>query len=377
MSTNPYTPILFYSERCPNSKEVIGTIQALNKASLFRFVSVDTTPRHLMPPELKSVPTVIFPDSKQVLVGKANIFAHLSKPVQSRREVPTARAEPAKPAEPLFWSSNESTMSSGYSSFDGTTKTPEDQLRDQFSRVDRDLEALRNRNTLGELALLVQDGLHGIDRIAEIVLNLKDFSRLDRLKVQVFDVNHGIESTLLLARHLLKNAEVRKVFGTLPPVVCAASQVNQVFLNLVTNAAQAIEERGQGKGLITLTTKAVGHSVMIEVRDNGKGIPPDVLPRIFDPFFTTKETGKGTGLGLSISFKIIDQHKGKILVHSRVGEGTTFTVLLPASQPSAAADAPEDATSGGQSPADPVVAPVPAAQAAVDSPHTATALLAS
>ena len=138
MSTNPYTPILFYSERCPNSKEVIGTIQALNKASLFRFVSVDTTPRHLMPPELKSVPTVIFPDSKQVLVGKANIFAHLSKPVQSRREVPTARAEPAKPAEPLFWSFNESTMSSGYSSFDGTTKTPEDQLR--FSYLEGELK---------------------------------------------------------------------------------------------------------------------------------------------------------------------------------------------------------------------------------------------
>lgn len=137
MSTNPYTPILFYSERCPNSKEVIGTIQALNKASLFRFVSVDTTPRHLMPPELKSVPTVIFPDSKQVLVGKANIFAHLSKPVQSRREVPTPRAEPAKPAEPLFWSFNESTMSSGYSSFDGTTKTPEDQLR--FSYLEGEL----------------------------------------------------------------------------------------------------------------------------------------------------------------------------------------------------------------------------------------------
>jgi len=138
MSTNPYTPILFYSERCPNSKEVIGTIQALNKASLFRFVSVDTTPRHLLPTDLKSVPTVVFPDSKQILVGKANIFAHLSKPVQSRREVPTPRAEPAKPAEPVFWSFNESTMSSGYSSFDGTTKTPEDQLR--FSYLEGELK---------------------------------------------------------------------------------------------------------------------------------------------------------------------------------------------------------------------------------------------
>jgi hypothetical protein len=137
MSTNQYLPILFFSERCASCKEVIGTIQALNKASLFRFVNIDTTPRHLFPAELKAVPTIIFPDTKQVLAGKGAIFAQLSKPVQSRREVPTPRAEPAKPAEPLFWSFNESTMSSGYSSFDGTTKTPEDQLR--FSYLDGEL----------------------------------------------------------------------------------------------------------------------------------------------------------------------------------------------------------------------------------------------
>lgn len=233
--------------------------------------------------------------------------------------------------------------------------TPEEQLRDQFTRVTRDLEALRTRNSLGELSLLVQDGLHGIDRISEIVLNLKDFSRLDRLKVQAFDVNRGLESAMALARHILKRVEVREVFGTLPPVMCAASQINQVFLNLITNAAQAIEERGSQSGLITLTTKAVGNSVMIEVRDNGNGIPPDVLPRIFDPFFTTKETGKGTGLGLSISFKIIEQHKGKILAHSRVGEGTTFTVLLPANLPGASAD--DAAARSAEAP----VAPAPAA----------------
>jgi len=233
--------------------------------------------------------------------------------------------------------------------------TPEEQLRDQFTRVTRDLEALRTRNSLGELSLLVQDGLHGIDRISEIVLNLKDFSRLDRLKVQAFDVNRGLESAMALARHILKRVEVREVFGTLPPVMCAASQINQVFLNLITNAAQAIEERGSESGLITLTTKAVGNSVMIEVRDNGSGIPPDVLPRIFDPFFTTKDTGKGTGLGLSISFKIIEQHKGKILAHSRVGEGTTFTVLLPANLPGASAD--DAAARSAEAP----VAPAPAA----------------
>ncbi len=210
-----------------------------------------------------------------------------------------------------------------------TPSTPEDRLREQFALVTRNLNQLRSRRTMGELAKLVQDGLHGIDQIAEIVLNLKDFSRLDRLKVQSFDINQGLESTLLLARHLIKQIKVRKNFGELPPVVCAGSQINQVFLNLITNAAQAVPTPG---GVITLSTRTIGHTVMIEVRDNGKGIPPDVLPRIFDPFFTTKEAGKGTGLGLSISFKIIDQHRGKILVRSRPNEGTVFTVLLPAQQ---------------------------------------------
>jgi hypothetical protein len=138
MSTNQYVPILFYSERCPNSIEVIKTIQGLNKASLFRFVSVDTTPRHLFPPELKGVPSLYNPDTKQMIAGKANIFAILSKPVQSRREIPTARAAPAKPAEPVFWSFHESSnISTSYSSFDGMTQTPDDQLR--YSYLDGEI----------------------------------------------------------------------------------------------------------------------------------------------------------------------------------------------------------------------------------------------
>ena len=137
MSTNAYVPVLFYSDKCANSKEVVGTIQALNKASLFRFVDVLTTPRQFLPPELKSVPTLLFHQSKQFVVRKSNIFAHLSKPVESRREIPTARMPAALPAEPLFWSFNESSMSSGYSSFDGQTKLPEDQLR--YSYLDGEI----------------------------------------------------------------------------------------------------------------------------------------------------------------------------------------------------------------------------------------------
>lgn len=132
MSTNAYVPVLFYSDKCHNCKEVVGTIQALNKASLFRFVDVLTTPRQFLPPDLKNVPTLLFPQTKQLVVGKANIFAHLSKPVESRREIPTPRAPPTQPAEPMFWSFSESGMSSGFSSFDGQTKVAEDQLRYSF-----------------------------------------------------------------------------------------------------------------------------------------------------------------------------------------------------------------------------------------------------
>lgn len=138
MSTNAYVPVLFYSDKCANSKEVVGTIQALNKASLFRFVDVLTTPRQFLPPDLKSVPTLLFPQTKQMVVGKANIFAHLSKPVESRREIPSARAPATQPAEPLFWSFNESALTTGYSSFDGQTKLPDDQLR--YSYLDGEIK---------------------------------------------------------------------------------------------------------------------------------------------------------------------------------------------------------------------------------------------
>lgn len=131
MSANPNVPVLFYSERCPNSKEVVQTIQALNKASLFRFVCIDTTPRNYIPPEIKSVPTVINPQTKEVIIGKAAIFARISKPVDSRREIPQGRAAPPTASlDPLEWSFNDvRSLSSGYSVFDQETKESDDQLR--------------------------------------------------------------------------------------------------------------------------------------------------------------------------------------------------------------------------------------------------------
>ncbi|MCW5623766.1 MAG: HAMP domain-containing histidine kinase [Burkholderiales bacterium] len=203
----------------------------------------------------------------------------------------------------------------------------EAEVTDQFARVAEMAEALREHEAVDTMEKLVKDGLYGIDQIADLVANLKDFSRLDRNKVARFDLREGLESTLQIARNLVKHKDVRKVFGEIPLVSCSPSQINQVFLNLVTNAAQATPENG---GIIRITTRhASPAEVTVDVEDNGHGIPPDVVPKIFDPFFTTKDVGKGTGLGLSIAYKIVQQHGGRIDVKSVVGKGTRFTVTLP------------------------------------------------
>ena len=207
-------------------------------------------------------------------------------------------------------------------------------LSRQFALVSAQLNQLKQHGVLGELGNLVKDGLYGTGQMAEIVGNLKDFSRLDRSKVTSFNLNEGLQSTLLLAKHLLKSVTVEKSFGEIAPIVCSPSQINQVFLNLITNAAQAMGDR---PGAITLTTRNEGDGVAVEVADNGGGIAPEVLPKIFDPFFSTKEIGKGTGLGLSISYKIVQQHGGRIEVDSTVGHGTRFTVWLPLKPPADAA----------------------------------------
>jgi two-component system NtrC family sensor kinase len=206
-------------------------------------------------------------------------------------------------------------------------------LSREFKHTGTQIAALKQQHVIEELENLVKDGLFGTGQVAEIVGNLKDFSRLDRSKVSKFNLNDGLDSTLLLAKHLLKTIEVHKNFGELPAITCSPSQLNQVFLNLITNAAQALPDE---RGTITLNSRIEGGGVAVDVVDNGQGIPPEVLPKIFDPFFTTKEIGKGTGLGLSISYKIIQQHGGKIKVDSKPGLGTKFTVWLPLKPPAEA-----------------------------------------
>jgi len=176
---------------------------------------------------------------------------------------------------------------------------------------------------------LIAESQEGVTRVKQIVQDLKDFSHVDEAEWQWVDLHKGIDSTLNVARNEIKyKAEVVKEYGSIPQVECIPSQLNQVFMNLVVNAAHAIEDRG----LITIRSGKDDDKVWISVTDTGKGIPDDVKKRIFEPFFTTKPVGKGTGLGLSLSFGIIEKHGGEVVVESEVGVGTTFKVILPIEQ---------------------------------------------
>ncbi|HEX4333374.1 MAG TPA: ATP-binding protein [Usitatibacter sp.] len=205
------------------------------------------------------------------------------------------------------------------------------ELQAAFEALDARLARVSGNRVLEDLEALTHDGLHGIEQISELVTNLRNFSRLDRSKVASFNVNEGVQATLLIAKPTLRRIDVERHLGEVPSITCSPSQVNQVLLNLVNNAAQAMDKP---RGRIAVATRREGDdAVAIDVEDNGRGIAAEVLPRIFDPFYTTKEVGKGTGLGLSIAYKIVSQHGGRIDVRSTPGEGTTVTVVLPVAPP--------------------------------------------
>ncbi len=174
---------------------------------------------------------------------------------------------------------------------------------------------------------LTLDSIEGLNDLTEMAQSLKDFSRLDRSPVGSFDVNAGLEKSLTIARNALKHkANIRKFFGELPEIECCPSQINQIFLNIITNAAQAVDENGE----IIISTKLKDEKhVSISIADNGCGIPEENLGKIRDPFFTTKEVGTGTGLGLSIVDEIMRAHGGDLAIQSEVGKGSTFTITLP------------------------------------------------
>jgi signal transduction histidine kinase len=201
----------------------------------------------------------------------------------------------------------------------------------------------------------------GSDRIREIIKALRNFSRLDESDVKTVDIHQGIDSTLMILQHRLKAGpnhtpiEVVKAYGDLPPVQCYPGQINQVFMNVLSNAIDALEEQRQEwsdldfdleiadvidlepslpGGKIEIQTEYIKPStIRIRIADNGPGIPSDVQQRIFDPFFTTKPVGKGTGMGLAISYRIVvEKHQGQLTCNTAAGQGTEFVIEIPAEQ---------------------------------------------
>jgi two-component system NtrC family sensor kinase len=192
-------------------------------------------------------------------------------------------------------------------------------------RTAADLDFVRD-----DVASLVSESIDGLRRVTEIVHSLREFSHVGETEWQFADLHRGLDSTLnIVANELRFKVTVVKEYGKLPLVECRASQLNQVFMNLLVNAGQAITERG----IIHIRTGAQGDWVWIEIADTGAGIPAEHMTRIFEPFFTTKPVGSGTGLGLSLSYGIVHRHGGRIDVRSQPGEGTAFTVWLPRQPP--------------------------------------------
>jgi two-component system NtrC family sensor kinase len=220
-----------------------------------------------------------------------------------------------------------------------------------YARVEEQLPALAGPGALDEvhrlkaasdhsyvvedLPKLIRESKEGLERVHRIVLDLRDFSRVGESEWQWTDLEKGLESTINIVWNELKyKAEVERQYTPLPPIHCLASQLNQVFMNLLVNAAQAIETSGRivirtGTEAASTDAASAVDVVWVEIEDSGCGMSPEVQKRLFEPFFTTKPVGKGTGLGLSIAFAIIARHHGRIDVHSEVGCGTTFRITLP------------------------------------------------
>jgi signal transduction histidine kinase len=221
-----------------------------------------------------------------------------------------------------------------YSELIGDIEAPEkSKLSDKSSVIDKTRKSMQIDFILEDLSGLFNDSREGLKRVASIVQILRDFSRVDHLgSLDTYNINDGINTTLTVARNEVRyDIDVKTELPEVPAIICNAGQINQVLLNLIINAAQAIKsQKRTQKGSIEIKTYATHDDVVCEISDNGPGIGSDDLPHIFDPFFTTKPIGHGTGLGLSISYDIIvSKHKGDLLVDSSVGKGTKFTMKLP------------------------------------------------
>ncbi|MCE5341084.1 MAG: PAS domain S-box protein [Planctomycetaceae bacterium] len=206
-------------------------------------------------------------------------------------------------------------------------------ILDHYETIKKMAQDMKIDFIIEDIESLFSESKEGLTRVTTIIQNLRDFSRIDQIEsFDQFDLNHGIESTLAVARNTIKyQANVITEFADIPKVMCTGSQINQVLLNILVNAAHAIESQQMDEmGTVKIRTYADEDYVSCEIEDNGPGIPPEYLKKIYEPFFTTKPAGKGTGLGLSVSYDIIvNKHKGELQVDSTLGKGTKFTIKLP------------------------------------------------
>ncbi len=207
----------------------------------------------------------------------------------------------------------------------------ENGLKDYFAKVDSIKKEMDFSYLIQEIYSLLKGIEEGASRSSEIIKGLRSFSRLDDEACQFYDIHEGIDSSLVLLHNKIKekNINVRKDYGDFEGLECFPSKLNQVIMNILTNSIQAMED-GKGDLFIQTVSSAIG--IKIIIKDNGKGMTPEVKEHIFDPFFTTKEVGQGTGLGLSISYGIIERHNGNIDVLSAPGKGTEFIISLPKTQ---------------------------------------------
>ncbi len=200
---------------------------------------------------------------------------------------------------------------------------------EKLREIDELKEKVEYKTAIMEIYTLIESIRNGTNRTTEIIKGLRTFSRLDEDILKSADVNEGLDSTLILLHNKYKNRiEIVKEYGKLPLVECYPGQLNQVFMNLLSNAIDAIEDTGR----IMVKTSVTNGKVKISISDTGHGIPKDNMAKIFDPFFTTKNIGKGTGLGLSISLGIIQKHNGSIDIKSEPGKGSVFIITFPVNQ---------------------------------------------
>jgi len=211
-------------------------------------------------------------------------------------------------------------------------------IQDQTEAIDLDFLVEDLPKTLSSMEM-------GAERMRQLVLSLRNFSRVDEAEVKLVNLHEGIESTLLILNHQLKQRiEVVKQYGDLPLVECYPAQLNQVFMNILQNAIDALQDAGERphKQIVIKTETVAATQIQVRIQDNGPGMPSEIKDKIFDPFFTTKAVGKGTGLGLSICFQIINKHQGQMEVIAQPNQGTEFAIALPIQQPHSSAVATSD-----------------------------------